>query len=189
MGTFPGQWQTSLVDAVPMPPQCVFLSFTSNPGSLSAMRFITAVDMTQPQFLEPVSRELWMRIWSRVSTSTYPQSSSFPPSSWPSSTHNHVVSAGGLKSVVQGPIQGKHYISSQFQFLFLSVWRLAPIVNSRVHIIQFQFGWMGSFPLSCGKFSSRIPVLSWAFLTPSLQEDRVSVRNSLCRFSILFINI
>ncbi|XP_050800530.1 glutathione S-transferase kappa 1 isoform X1 [Gopherus flavomarginatus] len=34
-------------------------------GSLSAMRFITAVDMTQPQFLEPVSRELWMRIWSR----------------------------------------------------------------------------------------------------------------------------
>ncbi|XP_077679543.1 glutathione S-transferase kappa 1-like isoform X2 [Eretmochelys imbricata] len=35
-------------------------------GSLSAMRFITAVDMTQPQFLEPVSRELWMRIWSRA---------------------------------------------------------------------------------------------------------------------------
>ncbi|EMP41884.1 Glutathione S-transferase kappa 1 [Chelonia mydas] len=43
-------------------------------GSLSAMRFITAVDMTQPQFLEPVSRELWMRIWSRDEDITQPES-------------------------------------------------------------------------------------------------------------------
>ncbi|XP_054858948.1 glutathione S-transferase kappa 1 [Eublepharis macularius] len=34
-------------------------------GSLPAMRFVTAVGVAQPQFLEPVSRELWMRLWSR----------------------------------------------------------------------------------------------------------------------------
>uniref|UniRef100_A0A8D0GET1 Glutathione S-transferase kappa n=1 Tax=Sphenodon punctatus TaxID=8508 RepID=A0A8D0GET1_SPHPU len=43
-------------------------------GSLSAMRFITAVDMTQPLFLEPISRELWMRIWSRDEDITQPES-------------------------------------------------------------------------------------------------------------------
>ncbi|NXE56199.1 GSTK1 transferase, partial [Casuarius casuarius] len=37
-------------------------------GSLGAMRFITAIDMTQPQFLEPVSRAFWLRFWSQVST-------------------------------------------------------------------------------------------------------------------------
>ena len=35
-------------------------------GSLNAMRFLTAVSMEQPEVLEKVSRELWMRIWSRV---------------------------------------------------------------------------------------------------------------------------
>ncbi|CAM2097344.1 unnamed protein product [Caretta caretta] len=30
--------------------------------------------MTQPQFLEPVSRELWMRIWSRDEDITQPES-------------------------------------------------------------------------------------------------------------------
>lgn len=34
-------------------------------GSVSAMRFLTAVSMEQPEMLEKVSRELWMRIWSR----------------------------------------------------------------------------------------------------------------------------
>ncbi|XP_066474447.1 glutathione S-transferase kappa 1 [Tiliqua scincoides] len=43
-------------------------------GSLSAMRFLTAVDLTQPQFLEPLSRELWMRIWSRDEDITQPES-------------------------------------------------------------------------------------------------------------------
>uniref|UniRef100_A0A8C0UB07 Glutathione S-transferase kappa 1 n=1 Tax=Cyanistes caeruleus TaxID=156563 RepID=A0A8C0UB07_CYACU len=31
-------------------------------NSLTAMRFITATDMTNPQYLEPLSREFWMRI-------------------------------------------------------------------------------------------------------------------------------
>ncbi|XP_052029523.1 glutathione S-transferase kappa 1 isoform X1 [Apodemus sylvaticus] len=34
-------------------------------GSVNAMRFLTAVSMEQPEMLEKVSRELWMRIWSR----------------------------------------------------------------------------------------------------------------------------
>ncbi|XP_068257968.1 glutathione S-transferase kappa 1 [Nyctibius grandis] len=34
-------------------------------STLPAMRFITAIDMTQPQYLEPLSREFWMRFWSQ----------------------------------------------------------------------------------------------------------------------------
>ncbi|XP_070598134.1 glutathione S-transferase kappa 1-like isoform X1 [Erythrolamprus reginae] len=43
-------------------------------GSLPAMRFITAVNIAEPQFLEPVSRELWMRIWSRDEDIVQPES-------------------------------------------------------------------------------------------------------------------
>ncbi|XP_064415426.1 glutathione S-transferase kappa 1 [Latimeria chalumnae] len=43
-------------------------------SSLSAMRFVTAVDMTAPAFLEPVSRELWLRIWSQDEDITKPES-------------------------------------------------------------------------------------------------------------------
>ncbi|NWV72525.1 GSTK1 transferase, partial [Malurus elegans] len=34
-------------------------------STLPAMRFITAVDMTNPQYLEPLSREFWMRFYSQ----------------------------------------------------------------------------------------------------------------------------
>ncbi|XP_004629083.1 glutathione S-transferase kappa 1 [Octodon degus] len=43
-------------------------------GSLSAMRFLTAVNMEHPERLEQVSRELWMRIWSRDEDIVEPQS-------------------------------------------------------------------------------------------------------------------
>uniref|UniRef100_A0A5F9CKS4 Glutathione S-transferase kappa 1 n=1 Tax=Oryctolagus cuniculus TaxID=9986 RepID=A0A5F9CKS4_RABIT len=43
-------------------------------GSLSAMRFLTAVNAEQPEMLKKVSRELWMRIWSRDEDITEPQS-------------------------------------------------------------------------------------------------------------------
>ena len=36
-------------------------------GSLSAMRLITAASKYQPDKVENLSREFWMRIWSRVS--------------------------------------------------------------------------------------------------------------------------
>ncbi|NWR35981.1 GSTK1 transferase, partial [Tachuris rubrigastra] len=36
-------------------------------SSLAAMRFITAIDMTKPEYLEPLSREFWIRFWSQVS--------------------------------------------------------------------------------------------------------------------------
>ncbi|KAJ1122230.1 hypothetical protein NDU88_000733 [Pleurodeles waltl] len=43
-------------------------------GSLPAMRFVTAVDMEQPDFVELVSREFWMRIWSTDEDITLPDS-------------------------------------------------------------------------------------------------------------------
>ncbi|XP_025936102.1 glutathione S-transferase kappa 1 isoform X1 [Apteryx rowi] len=43
-------------------------------GSLGAMRFITAIDMTQPRFLEPVSREFWIRFWSQHEDISQPTS-------------------------------------------------------------------------------------------------------------------
>ncbi|KAM4684151.1 glutathione S-transferase kappa 1 isoform 2-T2 [Amazona ochrocephala] len=35
-------------------------------GTLEAMRFITAIDMTQPQYVESLSREFWLRFWSQA---------------------------------------------------------------------------------------------------------------------------
>ncbi|NXI36345.1 GSTK1 transferase, partial [Galbula dea] len=34
-------------------------------STLGAMRFLTAAGMTQPQYLEPLSREFWIRFWSQ----------------------------------------------------------------------------------------------------------------------------
>ncbi|XP_070318482.1 glutathione S-transferase kappa 1 isoform X2 [Odocoileus virginianus] len=43
-------------------------------GSLTAMRFLTAVKMEHPEMLEKVSRELWMRVWSQDEDITEPPS-------------------------------------------------------------------------------------------------------------------
>ncbi|XP_043823740.1 glutathione S-transferase kappa 1 isoform X2 [Dromiciops gliroides] len=51
-----------------------FLFVMLEKGSLTAMRFLTAVNMECPEMLERVSRELWMRIWSRDEDITEPQS-------------------------------------------------------------------------------------------------------------------
>ncbi len=51
-----------------------FLTVILEKGSLNAMRFLTAVNMEKPEMLENVSRELWMRIWSRDEDITEPQS-------------------------------------------------------------------------------------------------------------------
>ncbi|XP_010170839.1 glutathione S-transferase kappa 1, partial [Antrostomus carolinensis] len=42
-------------------------------GTLGAMRFITAIDMTQPQYVEPLSREFWMRFWSQHEDISQPE--------------------------------------------------------------------------------------------------------------------
>ncbi|XP_062985083.1 glutathione S-transferase kappa 1 [Elgaria multicarinata webbii] len=59
---------------VPLQQPKDFMGTMIEKGSLSAMRFITAVDIAEPQFLESVSRELWMRIWSRDEDITQPES-------------------------------------------------------------------------------------------------------------------
>ncbi|XP_022366091.1 glutathione S-transferase kappa 1 isoform X5 [Enhydra lutris kenyoni] len=51
---------------VPMHLPKDFFSVILEKGSLSAMRFLTAVSMEHPEMLEKVSRELWMRVWSRA---------------------------------------------------------------------------------------------------------------------------
>ncbi|XP_077004479.1 glutathione S-transferase kappa 1 isoform X2 [Tamandua tetradactyla] len=43
-----------------------FFSVILDKGSLSAMRFLTAVSLEHSEMLEKTSRELWMRVWSRA---------------------------------------------------------------------------------------------------------------------------
>ena len=40
-------------------------------GTLRAQRFLTAIAHEHPEHVEGVSRELWKRIWSRVSENFY----------------------------------------------------------------------------------------------------------------------
>ncbi|CAG5117954.1 unnamed protein product [Candidula unifasciata] len=54
------------------PKDPVALLFTK--GTLIPQRFLTAIDMTCPQFLGNVSRELWMRAWNRDEDITEPAS-------------------------------------------------------------------------------------------------------------------
>uniref|UniRef100_A0A8C8YGX4 Glutathione S-transferase kappa n=1 Tax=Prolemur simus TaxID=1328070 RepID=A0A8C8YGX4_PROSS len=51
-----------------------FISVILEKGSMSAMRFLTALSLEHPEMLEKVSRELWMRVWSRDEDITEPQS-------------------------------------------------------------------------------------------------------------------
>ncbi|KAM9327305.1 glutathione S-transferase kappa 1 [Gastrophryne carolinensis] len=59
---------------VPLNQPSDFFHVVIKKGSLSAMRFVTAVQMSHPEYLEPVSRELWMRIWSEDKDITEPAS-------------------------------------------------------------------------------------------------------------------
>ncbi|XP_063817897.1 glutathione S-transferase kappa 1 [Pseudophryne corroboree] len=59
---------------VPLRQPSDFFHVILKKGSLSAMRFVTAVQMSHPEFLEPVSRELWVRIWSEDKDITEPES-------------------------------------------------------------------------------------------------------------------
>ncbi|KAM8923770.1 glutathione S-transferase kappa 1 [Pelodytes ibericus] len=59
---------------VPLHQPSDFFQAVIKKGSLSAMRFITAVNMSHPELVEPVSRELWRRIWSEDKDITEPQS-------------------------------------------------------------------------------------------------------------------
>ncbi|XP_068943547.1 glutathione S-transferase kappa 1 isoform X5 [Petaurus breviceps papuanus] len=51
-----------------------FFSVILEKGSITAMRFLTAINMENPEMLEKASRELWMRVWSRNEDITEPQS-------------------------------------------------------------------------------------------------------------------
>ncbi|XP_027755587.1 glutathione S-transferase kappa 1 [Empidonax traillii] len=42
-------------------------------SSLAAMRFITAIDMTKAEYLEPLSREFWIRFWSQHEDISQPE--------------------------------------------------------------------------------------------------------------------
>lgn len=57
------------------------IKFPSNPGetvfghavSLSPMRFLTAIDLAHPEYLEEVSRQFWLLVWSKDLTVNKPE--------------------------------------------------------------------------------------------------------------------
>ncbi|XP_069609742.1 glutathione S-transferase kappa 1-like [Ranitomeya imitator] len=59
---------------VPLRHPSNFFEVAIKKGSLSAMRFLAAVQMSHPEFLEEVSRQLWLRIWSEDKDITTPES-------------------------------------------------------------------------------------------------------------------
>ncbi|XP_069836378.1 glutathione S-transferase kappa 1 isoform X2 [Dendropsophus ebraccatus] len=59
---------------VPLRQPSDFFHVVIKKGSLSAMRFVTAVQMSHPEYLEEVCRELWVRIWSEDKDITEPES-------------------------------------------------------------------------------------------------------------------
>ncbi|XP_072281291.1 glutathione S-transferase kappa 1 isoform X1 [Pyxicephalus adspersus] len=59
---------------VPLKQPSDFFTSVIKKGSLAAMRFVTAIQLSHPEFVEPVSRELWMRIWSEDKDITEPGS-------------------------------------------------------------------------------------------------------------------
>ncbi|KAM4635907.1 glutathione S-transferase kappa 1 [Discoglossus pictus] len=59
---------------VPLHQPSDFFQSVLKKGSLTAMRFVTAVEMSHPEYVEPVSRELWRRIWSEDKDITEPAS-------------------------------------------------------------------------------------------------------------------
>lgn len=75
-GAYMGQDLVRLAEfcEVPLKGPSDFFQVVIKKGSLSAMRFVTAVQMMHPDFLEPVSRELWIRIWSEDKDITEPES-------------------------------------------------------------------------------------------------------------------
>ncbi|NWH80595.1 GSTK1 transferase, partial [Piaya cayana] len=42
-------------------------------NTLAAMRFLTAIDMAEPRYLEPLSREFWIRFWSQHEDISQPE--------------------------------------------------------------------------------------------------------------------
>ncbi|NWV14830.1 GSTK1 transferase, partial [Ptilonorhynchus violaceus] len=42
-------------------------------STLATMRFLTAIDVTNPQYLEPLSREFWLRFWSQHEDISQPE--------------------------------------------------------------------------------------------------------------------
>ncbi|CAH1775146.1 unnamed protein product [Owenia fusiformis] len=59
---------------VPMNQPSDFAEVAFKKGSINAQRFLTAVSMSNPDMVEPVTRELWMRVWNKDEDIYLPES-------------------------------------------------------------------------------------------------------------------